>query len=305
MCVDAPHLRCITIAAEHRSFRRAAAALNVTQPTLSKRVRDVEEWLGIPLFERSSSGAQLTPIGREIVQSARRILAELDFMKDCARNGRRGHTGRLEVGFYTSLSTGSLRDTILAFAEQHANVDVNIVEDAREMLVPLLDRGSIDIVIALGEPTHVGYSHLGLWSERILVALPKEHPLATREFVYWTDLKGERFLVSRRDPGPEIEDLIVNKLTAPGDRPAIKQIKASNEHILSVVGGNQGITVLCESGSGNALPGIVFREIRDGNGPTRVGYVAYWRQDNDNPTLTEMIAFLQSHPAVPQSASNQ
>jgi DNA-binding transcriptional LysR family regulator len=272
---------------------------------LSKRVRDVEEWLGISLFQRSAVGAQLTPIGQEIVQSARRILTEIDFMKDCARNGKRGHASRLEVGFYTSLSTGSLRDSILAFANQYTSVDVNIVEDARDMLIPLLDRGAIDIVIVLGEPTYVGYSHLALWSERILVALPKEHSLASREFVYWTDLKSERFLVSRRDPGPDIEDLILNKLTAPGDRPVIKQIKASNEHILSVVAGNQGVAVLCESGSGNVASGIVFREIRDGNGPTRVGYVAYWRRDNVNPALKQMIAFLRSHPAVPRGVVNQ
>lgn len=226
-------------------------------------------------------------------------------MKDCARNGRHGLKVRLEIGFYTSLSTGSLRDSLLSFAQQHSHIDVNIVEDSRAMLVSLLDRGSIDIMIALGEPSDITYSHLGLWSERVVVALPKEHALAAREYVYWTDLKKERFLTTQRDPGPDIEDLIRNKLTVPGDRPDIKRVKASTEHILSIVAGNQGITVLCESGSGSAVSGIVFREIRDGNGPTRVGYVAFWRHDNDNPALTQMIAFLRSHPAVPQGATNQ
>jgi DNA-binding transcriptional LysR family regulator len=299
MGIDVPRLRCITVAAEHRSFRRAAAALNVAQPTLSKRIRDVEEWLGTPLFERSACGAQLTPIGHEIVQSARRVLAELEFMKDRVRDEKRGQAGRLEVGLYTSLSAGFLRESILAFIQQFAQIDVNIVEDGRAMLIPLLDRGAIDIVIALGEPTYPGHLHMSLWSERLMVALPNDHPLAEREFVYWTDLKGERFLMSRRDPGPEIEDLILNKLTSPGDRPIIKQIKASNAHVLSVVNSYHAITVLCESGAGNTLPGIVFREVRDGNGPTRVGYVAYWRQHNDNPALKQMITFLRTHLAVP------
>jgi len=61
MCVEVRHLRYIVAAAEHRSFRRAAAALNVTQPTLSKRIRDCEERLGVLLFERSTGGAYLTP----------------------------------------------------------------------------------------------------------------------------------------------------------------------------------------------------------------------------------------------------
>jgi DNA-binding transcriptional LysR family regulator len=299
MRMEIPHLRYVVAAAEHRSFRRAAAALNITQPTLSKRVRKLEQQLGVLLFERSTGGAHLTPIGEEFVQSARRILAEFGLMENRARAGKRGDAGRLEIGFYTSLSTGALRDSILSFVERHAQVEVNITEDARAALIALLDRGVIDIAVVLGEPAYTDYAHMSLWSERIMVAFPKGHPIAARDFVYWTDLKSERFLMSQRDPGPEIQVLLLNKLASPGDHPLIKQIKANNEHVLSVVDGNRGITVLCESATGNIPPGVVFREVRDGNGPTRVGYVAYWRRNNDNPALKQMLALLQAHPAVP------
>ena len=285
-CVRVTDFFYVATAAKHRSFRRAAVALNITQPTLSKRIRELEDRFGILLFERCAGGAQLTPIGEEFVQSAHRILAELELMKHRAKAARHGDAGRLEVGFYTSLSAGSLRDVLLTFANQHAQVEVNITEDARASLIPLLDRGIFDIVVVLGEPAYTDCAHMSLWSERIMVAFPKAHPLAASDFVYWTDLKNERFLMSRRDPGPEIQDLLLTKLASPGDRPFIKQIKANNEHILSVVDGNRGITVLCESSTGNVLPGVVFREVRDGNGPTRLGFVAYWRRNNDNPALT-------------------
>jgi DNA-binding transcriptional LysR family regulator len=303
MCVEVPHLRYVVTAADHSSFRRAAAALNITQPTLSKRIRELEGRLGVLLFERSAGGAELTPIGEEFVVSARRVLAELEAMEARARAGKHGDAGRLEIGFYTSLSTGALRDTVLSFANQHPQVDVNIVEGARATLIPLLDRGVIDIVVVLGEPAYTDYAHLGLWSERLMVAFPKDHALAAREFVYWTDLKNERFLMSRRDPGPEIQDVLINKLTSPGDRPLIKSINAHRENILSVVDGNRGITLACESSTGNILPGVVFREVRDGNGPTRVGYVAYWRHNNDNPALKRFLGLLQAHPAVPPASN--
>ena len=298
-CVRVTHFFYVATAAKHRSFRRAAVALNITQPTLSKRIRELEDRFGILLFERCTGGAQLTPIGEEFVQSAHRILAELELMEHRAKAARHGDAGRLEVGFYTSLSAGSLRDILLTFADQHDKVEVNITEDARASLIPLLDRGIFDIVVVLGEPSYTDCAHMSLWSERIMVAFPKAHPLAARDFVYWTDLKNERFLMSRRDPGPEIQDLLLTKLASPGDRPFIKQIKANNEHILSVVDGNRGITVLCESSTGNVLPGVVFREVRDGNGPTRLGFVAYWRRNNDNPALKQFLSLLQAHPAVP------
>lgn len=301
--VEVSHLRYVVAAADHSSFRRAAAALNITQPTLSKRVRELEDRLGVLLFARSTAGAELTPIGEEFVVSARRILAELETMEIRAKAGSHGDAGRLEIGFYTSLSTGALRDVLLTFANQHPDVEINIIEGARASLIPLLDRGAIDIVFVLGQPIYTDYAHMSLWSDRIMVAFPKDHPLAAREFVYWTDLKNERFIMSRRDSGPEIQDLLINKLTSPGDRPLIKPVNANREDILSIVDGNRGITLTCESSTGNLLAGVVFREVRDGNGPTRIGYVAYWRRNNDNPVLKQFLTLLQAHPAVP-SPSN-
>jgi hypothetical protein len=68
-----------------------------------------------------------------------------------------------------------------------------------------------------------------LWSERIIVALPEDHPLATNEIIYWTDLKRERFLLSERDPGPEIQDILVAKPSSPGDLPDVVRHDVSPE----------------------------------------------------------------------------
>lgn len=191
-----------------------------------------------------------------------------------------------------------MRDVVFSFAERFSHVEVNLVERPRAALIPLLDRRLIDIAIVLGEASKVDYAHMTLWSERIMVAFPKEHHLAARDFLYWTDVKNERFLLSRHDPGPEIEGVILKKLSCPGDRPLIKRVEVSNEHILSAVDGNRGVTVLCESSTGHAPPGVIFREVRDGTGSSRLRYVAYWRHNNDNPTLKQFLASLQRHPVA-------
>ena len=165
-------------------------------------------------------------------------------MENRAKAGRRGDAGRLEIGFYTSLSTGALRDMILTFASGYPDVEINLVEDTRASLIARLDRGAIDIVVTPGEPTYPDYAHKSLWSDWIMVALPKDHPLAAREFVYSTDLKNERFLISRRDPGPEIRDVLLGKLSSPGDRPRIKQIKANHGLVLSMVDGTGLLEIL-------------------------------------------------------------
>lgn len=298
MCVEVIHLRFFVAAAEHRSFRRAAAALNITQPTLSKRIRELEARLGTLLFERTTGGVHLTAQGEEFLVVAKRVLADIDGMENYAKATKAGDVGRMHIGFYTALA-GPLRETVFGFIRQHPQLDLNIVENNRVTLIPLLDRGSIDIALVLGEPVYRNYAHMSLWSERIMVAFHKTHPLAERDFVYWTDLKHERFVMSLRDPGPEIKDILLSKLALPGDRPFIKHVEAHHSAMISAVDGDRGITLACESSSLPPWPDVVFREVRDGNGPTRLGFVAYWRHNNDNPVLKQFVSWLQAHPAVP------
>lgn len=293
MCLEIPHLRYVVAAAEHRTFRRAAAALNITQPTMSKRIRELEEQLGVVLFERSTSGASLTAVGEDLVAGARRVLAEIDRIEAHAKAAKSGDAGRLDIGFYTPMS-GTLRETIFAFKQQHQQFDVNIIEHNRSTLTSLLDRGSIDIAVVLGEPPYKSYAHLSLWSERIMVAFPKTHRFAERDFVYWTDLKSEQVLMSQRDPGPEIQEILLSKLTVPGEWPSIKPVKAHHSVLVSTVDGDDGITLTCESSSIPRWPGVDFREVRDGNGPTRLGFVAYWRLNNQSPSLKKFLAWLQA-----------
>jgi DNA-binding transcriptional LysR family regulator len=300
MSIEIAYLRFVVAAADHSSFRRAAAALNITQPSLSKRIREIEDRLGVLLFERSTGGAALTTIGEDFVVSARRVLTELEAMEARAKAGRQGDAGRLEIGFYTSLSTGALREVILSFISKHPIVEVNLNEGSQASLIADLDRGTLDVVVLLGEPNNPDYAHMGLWSDRIMVALPNDHPFAAREFVSWRDLKSEQFLMSRRDPGPEIQDLLLTSLTSPGDRPRVKLVNAKCENVISMVGGNCGISLVCDSATGNISDEVVYREIHNGDGPTRVNYVAYWRRNNDNPALKQFLSLLQSHPAIPQ-----
>lgn len=298
MSVDIVHLRYVVAAAGHRSFRRAAAALNITQPTLSKRIRELETRVGMPLFDRSTGGVQLTPNGQDFLLVAKRVLADIEGLANYAKATKSGHAGRLHIGFYTVLA-GPLRDTVFSFIQEHPHLDLNLIEDDRNSLITFLDRGTIDIAIVLAEPLYRDYAHMSLWSERIMAAFHKTHRFAERDFVYWSDLKSERFIMSLCDPGPEIKEVLRGKLSSSGDQPYIKHMKAHHSAMISAVDGDRGITLACESSSIPPWPRVVFREVRDGNGSTRLSFVAYWRRNNCNPTLKKFLTWLKAHPTVP------
>jgi DNA-binding transcriptional LysR family regulator len=133
---------------------------------------------------------------------------------------------------------------------------------------------------------------MSLWSERVVVALPERNSLADDETVYWTDLKDETLLISRHDPGAEIQELLLTKLTSPGDRPRVVCLEATWGNIKSLVGAGFGICLLTESDVDANFSGLIYRELRDGTGPSWVRYSAHWRADNDNPALASFLKIL-------------
>jgi len=227
-------------AADIGSFRQAADVLRLRQSQLSRCVRQLEHSIGVVVFERSSGGVKPTPGGREFLRTARIILEQVDALVASAKTTRRGETGRLAVGFCTSLSTGNLRATLLDFKVHFPHIELGTVERSRTRLTTALRNGTLDILVVTGATPLLESQTLPL--ERILVALPEDHPLTTRDVVLWTDLQNQTVLLSQYDPGHELEDVLISKLPLPGDRPQIERHDVSRGIIKSLISMRLGIS---------------------------------------------------------------
>ncbi|WP_454618596.1 LysR substrate-binding domain-containing protein [Bradyrhizobium cenepequi] len=285
------HLRYILASARNGSFSAAGYELNVRQPIVSKRIKELEDELGgVVLFDRSTGGARLTPTGEKFVIAARRIIEDVERLTEWTKASAAGKVGRIVVGFYKSLSAGGFRAGLRDFREQHPDIEVELIESPFIELSAGVVSGAIDTAIILGDAGKCEtLESLALWSEHLVVALPEGHPLAERQVIYWPELKGERFLISQHDPGPDIHAILLRHLAAPSDHPQIVTRRLSRESILSEVAGGQGIALQCESANGLTSLGVVFRPLHDGNGATRLGYIACWKPDNTNPALETFL----------------
>ncbi|MCK1356279.1 LysR family transcriptional regulator [Bradyrhizobium sp. CW7] len=298
--IDLQQLRLAVVACEYGSFRRAAEALSIKHNVLSRSIRQLEYMIGASLFDRSSGGIKPTLAGRGVLRIARLILEQVDMLVDIGRSDGRGNTGHLVIGFYTSMSTGNLRATIAEFKKLLPELELATMERSRSRLMTALRNGTVDVVISPGRLPSKDTRSLLLWSERILISLPQDHFLAAREIIYWTDLRNEKILLSEYDPGRELEDLLISKLVRADDRPSVERHDVSRGIIKSLTSMGLGLSLVMESDIGASFAGLVYRELQDGSGPSRLDFHAHWRDDNENPALKRFLDLLaERYPSPP------
>lgn len=298
MSFDVRQLRYAIAAADHGSFYRAARALDIEQSTLSRSILKLEHAVGTLIFLRSRAGVSLTPAGKEFILGARPLVADLEKLATMMRSVGQGHAGGLRLGHYHSISAGNLRATLTNWRDAHPDVRVEYVEANRSKLLADLNTGDIDVAVMMGARGHPGFRCKQFWSERMFVALTDSHPLSARDVVLWSDLASERFLLPAADPGPEIRDLLLRRLSTFGIQPDIGVAQSSRETILCTLSGSSSVSIVCEGATGARYPEVVYRPMHGEQGPALTSYSGYWRSDNQNPALRRFLEFISQRYAL-------
>jgi DNA-binding transcriptional LysR family regulator len=290
--IEVQQLRCAVLAADTQSFSRAAQKLNVKQSTLSRRIAGLEHLLGIQLFERSTRGAMPTEHGKAFLTTASRIITDIDNLVTTARAVSYGEEGRIAVGFSASLMTGNMRATIAEFLARNPKVQFDGIEATPNKLNNDLEARIIDVALVPSDLRAIGVARRSAWSERLLVALQKNHPLLEAETIHWSDLRREVFVLPRQGVGLTLHDILRRRLGDQGYRADIIVQDTSLESVISTVAFGRYITVVTEASLGVQWLDIEFREIVDQGAPARLDYALYWREDNRNPALKRFFKLI-------------
>lgn len=293
MGIEIRQLRYAVMTADTQSFSRAAAALNVKQSTLSRRVMQLEERLGVKLFERTTRGAEPTENGRVFIEQARRIVTDIENLQTTARNVSYGLQGRIAVGYCSPLMSGNLKLMFSHYLTRFPDVQFDGVEAGPEKLLNGLLSRTIDVAVAPIGLEDSGLKTRLLWSERLFAVIVEGSRLVTQERIYWQDLRREVFVVPGNGLGPILGNLVSARLTEQGFRPSIIYQDTSLESVLSMISAKRFISVATESSQGVSWPELHFREIYDTSGPARLEFALYWCEDNDNPALQRFFKLVE------------
>jgi len=198
----APHpitlrqLQYVVAVAEHRSFRRAARACGVSQPSLSAQVAQLEDALGVPLFERGRGGVVVTAAGQVLLPRARALLLGADGLVDDAARLADPLAGPLRLGIIPTLGPYLLPELAPALRAALPRLEQVWVEDKTEALVRLLGAGELDGALVALEADLPELEHEIIGVDPFVLALPAAHPLARARGPVTIDaLDGERVLL--------------------------------------------------------------------------------------------------------------
>jgi len=197
--MDLRHLRYFAALADTRSFRRTAQRLNVSQPTLSRGIRQLESMLGMPLFDRAARGVDLTAAGAAFRPYCERVLAEIESGVLAVKQLQRLERGSLHMGVLHSFSKSLLGPTLARFALDYPNVSVIARLLPQLEMERQLVNGTLDLLVAYASQDTAHIVSESLFDDDMVVVVGLKHPLAKAQSVDMRDLGKLKLVVLTRE----------------------------------------------------------------------------------------------------------
>ena len=259
------HLRYFAAVAVERNFTRAAERLGMAQPPLSRQIRELEQELGVTLFDRASRPIRLTEAGRLLYDQCIRILTSVDQLPAALRHLRGGSRRLFIVGLAGSIMQGAMPSMIRRCREQMPDVEIELVEQTTVEQVAALKEGRIDAGlgrILLDDP---GLRREILYHEPLIAALPADHPLARSEApLALRDLARELLILYPSQPRPSYADQLLGMFRDIGHVPDRMREVREVQTALGLVAAQAGVAVVPLSMGHIQRSDIVYRPIADG-----------------------------------------
>lgn len=274
--------------ADHGSFRRAAAALNIQQSTVSRGVRSLEHRVGAPLFERSHAGIRPTPAGERFLQEAALGFEHLDRALQRIGAVQRGEHGELIVA--ASVPFLVLGDVLERFRDEHRTVSVEMVEGSCNEGVVLVQQRKADIAFVTRASSDGAVRSLYLREEQLIAVLPNGHPFASARAVMLEELRSEKFILGAGGLGPEVADYLRRHMARSGSGLNLQPHRIGQYDLINMVARGFGITVVVGGLLNTAPEGVVLVPLA---GRSCLSIHAVWMASNANGALKAILGIVR------------
>jgi LysR family transcriptional regulator, benzoate and cis,cis-muconate-responsive activator of ben and cat genes len=287
------HLRYFTAAAEELNISNAARRLHISQPAISRLVRDLEEELETTLFVRERFGLTLTPAGEQLLVYARRILEISDEAVRVVRS-LSDASPIITIGFMASSASSILGTAINSFSKDNPGVWIRFKELSPGDQIGLLRKQQIDIAL-LGNPwgtVHEEFATDVLFEMEMKAVVPSSHALAKRKRFSLKELAKDRFIGFNEESYPGRNHTIRTACSAVGFEPDICCQANSLMEVLTMIGTGEGVCLM--PADVTSLPHLDAKFVNLTEKIAPIRFTAAWRRNDDRETISRLIATLHN-----------
>ncbi len=259
--MDLRHLQTFQAVLREGSFRGAASALRLAQPTVTLHIQELENELGLELFDRRGRRRQRTPAGDLLAARALPILDAFDSLARSAAELRDGRSGLLRIGSIEPAASRRVTPLLARMRRRRPALRVRLEVGGTVGVSRAVADGELDLGLCSAPPTEFGLLFEPLFSEEMALLVPGRHRLAAAKQVRARDLQGEPLLLTEQ--GCAYRRTVESALQEHGIRPQWALETGSTETLRAAVRHRLGLAVLPRLAASPAPPGTVVRRIDD------------------------------------------
>jgi len=288
------HLRYFVGVAEEQHFGRAAERLHVAQPALSRQIQDLEREIGFALFDRLPRGVRINAAGKLFLTDVRRILQDVEEARLRAERIAHGKSGTLRIGVATALPWhGLVADSFREFRQMQPDAALELHHLLSIQQIEAVLSGRLDAGFAAGLiPLDKSLDHWQFTQDKMVLAVPKGHPLTKRNRVRLRDLRDIPFVWFPRWVNPGFYDRMMQACSKGGLTPRVVQEAPDRDTNLGLVQCRIGLSWQNEAVRWHCPRGVALVSVVDMN--VRMPFNLIWRKDNTSPLLQKFLAQVMS-----------
>ncbi len=288
--IELRQLRYFLVLAETLHYRRAAEKLHLSQSALSQQIKQLESFVGTPLFDRTNRKVSLNRAGQLFLKEALSITGQLKKSLERWQSEYHGIQGEIKIGFVGSAMQQYLPPSLKRFGVNHPNIKLHLEELTNEEQLRALELEHIDIGFMRSNQITQDMNIKSVFEENFSLVLPKQHPITASNFNNIGQLSHESFILFPNEKSPMYYQQILNICSSYGFSPKISHRSIHGPTIFKLVENGMGISIVPNSLRDEKNYEIRFIELNKISQKTEL--YAVWKTGNDNPALPNFLEIL-------------
>lgn len=288
--IELRHLRYFQIVAEELHFSRAADKLFITQPALSRQIKQLEEYIDAPLLIRDKRNVALTKAGEYLLEESRYMFNHIGFIKQTIRHMKQGDEGELRIGFVGSAMQSVIPELLKEIDRKSPGIHTVLTELPNQDQIDKIRNDQLDLGFIRSMRLPDDLNRINVYEESFCLVLPASHPLDEESFKSVKELETENFILFSSQYSHGYYDKIMSIFEDQGFSPSVAHESVHANTIFRLVENDLGIGIVPSSLKRGFDLNIKFIELD--KIPQRTILSAIWKKESRNPVLPKITGLL-------------